>query len=107
MNRACLNRKQDLFRHLADKCRSQPQDVRRRFSRARDSFNRAQKDHSCKTQLSSGKGSGKGSSGKGSSGKGSSGKGSSGKGSSSSGKGSSGKGSSGGSTACTCGGQTR
>ncbi len=77
MNRACLNRKQDLFRHLADKCRSQPLDVRRRFSRARDSFKRAQKDRSCKTQLSSGDTS------------------------------SSGKGSSGGSTACTCGGQTR
>jgi len=70
MNRACLNRKQDLFRHLADKCRSQPLDVRRRFSRARDSFNRAQKDQ---TQLSSGDASS----------------------------------SSGGSTACTCGGQTR
>jgi len=77
MSRACLNRKQDLFRHLADKGRSQPLDVRRRFSSARDSFNRAQKDRRCKTQLSSGDAS------------------------------SSGKGSSGGSTACTCGGQTR
>ena len=61
MNRSCLNCKQVLFRHLADKCRFQPLDVRRRFSRARDSFNRAQKDRSCKTQLSSS--SGKGSSG--------------------------------------------
>jgi len=60
MNRACLNRKQDLFRHLADKCRPQPLDVRRRFSKARDSFNRAQKDHSCTGNASS---SGKGSSG--------------------------------------------
>ncbi len=34
--------------------RVQPLDVRRRFSRARDSFDRAQKDRSCKTQLSSG-----------------------------------------------------
>ncbi len=72
-----MNCKQVLFRHLADKCRFRPLDVRRRFSRARDSFNRAQKDRSCKTQLSSGDAS------------------------------SSGKGSSGGSMACTCGGQTR
>ncbi len=61
----------------ADKWRFQPLDVRRRFSRASDSFNRAENNPSCKTQLSSSEVS------------------------------SSGKGSSDGSTACTCGGQTR